>query len=132
MSSEFKPIFVRLRDILRRHAGRLDVKEDSETCYCLEGNVGPAMLKVWKGKMKKPAIPVGWVEIGKAYVSYHLMAIYGNDKLLDGMSQELKARMQGKTCFNFKQEDEALFQELEHLTVRGFDCFKKAGFVADS
>jgi hypothetical protein len=32
----------------------------------------------------------------------HLMGVYGNAQLLEGMSKDLKARMQGKTCFNFK------------------------------
>jgi hypothetical protein len=59
------------------------------------------------------------------------MGIYGNTRLLDDMSQELKARMQGKTCFNFKYHDEALFKELEQLTVQTFATFKKAGFIAE-
>jgi hypothetical protein len=48
------------------------------------------------------------------------------------MSKELKARMQGKTCFNFKTIDEALFQELEQLTVASFTDFKKAGFISEN
>ena len=58
------------------------------------------------------------------------MGVYGNVKLLDGMSKELKARMQGKTCFNFKRHDDALFKELEQLTTRAVAAFKKAGFIA--
>jgi hypothetical protein len=51
--------------------------------------------------------------------------------LLDGVSKELKARMQGKSCFNFKTIDEPLFQELEQLTVAGLAAWKKAGFGAE-
>ena len=80
--------------------------------------------------MKKATISVAWVEIGKAYVSYHLLGLYGNTALLEGMSKELQARMQGKTCFNFKKNDEALFKELERLTARVLTSFKKAGYVA--
>jgi len=76
-------------------------------------------------------MPVAWVEIGKAYVSYHLMPVYGNTKLLEGMSRELKARMQGKTCFNFKSNDDALFEELERITIAGLEAFKKAGYVSN-
>src|SRR5207247_5911869 len=46
-------------------------------------------------------------------------------------SKELKARMQGKTCFNFKSCkscDEALFKELAQLTAQGIAGFRKAGF----
>jgi hypothetical protein len=37
--------------------------------------------------------------------------------------------MQGKTCFNFKKIDEILFKELEQLTVKAVDDFKKLGYV---
>ena len=131
MSTEFESIFAKLRAILRRHGGRLQVKDDTPTCYCLEGSAGPAALRAWGGKVKRPRIPVAWVQIGKAYVSYHLMGVYGNTALLDGMSRELKARMQGKSCFNFKSDDEALFKELEQLTVQAITGFRKAGFISD-
>jgi hypothetical protein len=130
MRADFETIFDKLRDILRKHRGALQVKEDSATCYCLTGNAGPAALRAWGGKLKKPQIPVAWVQIGKAYVSYHLMSIYGSGALRDSMSKELTARMQGKTCFNFKAADEALFEELDQLTARGIAGFKKAGFVS--
>ena len=129
MSTEFETIFVRLRSILEKHAGTLSVKDNGRDRYCLEGRTGPATLAAWGGKMKKPTIPVAWVEIGKAYVSYHLLGLYGNTTLLDGMSKELQARMQGKTCFNFKKNDEALFRELEQVTARSIEDFRKAGFI---
>lgn len=46
-----------------------------------------------------------------------------------GRSPELKRRMQGKACFNFKAVDPALFKELAALTKKGFACYKKAGWV---
>jgi len=58
------------------------------------------------------------------------MGISGNSKLLEGMSRQLKARMQGKTCFNFKRIDESLLQELEQVTDRGIAVFEKAGYIA--
>ena len=119
--NDFESVFRRLRSILHKHAGRLSVKEDSATCFCLEGGRHPTQ--------KKP-MPIAWVQIGKAYVSYHLMTVYGCPALLDGYSKELKARMQGKSCFNFTTVDEALFGELERLTVEGFAVFAKTGFMS--
>jgi hypothetical protein len=130
VNAEFASVFARLRAILHQHAGTLSVKSDTADYYCLEAGAGPAAVRAWRGEMRKPMIPVGWVQIGKAYVSYHLMSVYGNHKLLEGMSKELKARMQGKTCFNFKSHDEALFQELERLTGQSLAAFKKAGFIS--
>ena len=60
---------------------------------------------------------------GKRYVSYYLMPIYGRPELLDGISPELRRRLQGKSCFNFSAVDESLMAELEDLTKRSFDAF---------
>src|SRR5882672_6782830 len=128
-SSEFEKIFARLRSILGKHARSLTVTEDRSMRYCLEGRVGPAALRAWGGKIKRPMLPVAWVQIGKAYVSFHVMGVYGDSKARAGMSKELQARMQGKTCFNFKIADEALFRELERLTGRACEAFQKAGFI---
>src|SRR5256714_14519449 len=99
MSAAFDSIFARLREILQTHAGTLSVQEDTPSYFSLAGNTGPATLEAWGGKLKRPILPVAWVQIGKAYVSFHLMGLYGNAKLLAGISKELRARMQGKTCF---------------------------------
>jgi len=119
--NDFESVFRSLRAILKKHAGRLSVKEDSATCFCLEGGRHPT---------HKNPMPVAWVQIGKAYVSYHLMTVYGCPALLTGCSEALKARMQGKSCFNFTAVDEPLFGELERLTVEGFAVFTKAGFMS--
>jgi hypothetical protein len=66
----------------------------------------------------------GAVKIGKRYVSFHLMPVYVHPDLLDGMSPELRKRMQGKSCFNFTRPDDALFAELERLTAAGFAQFR--------
>jgi hypothetical protein len=130
MPTEFESIFARLRSLLQKHSATLSVNEDTSTSYSLAGNPGPATLKAWGGKMRKPIIPVAWVQIGKAYVSYHLMGVSGNAKLCDAMSQELKARMQGKTCFNFKAANDELFAELDQLTGKSITAFRNAGYIA--
>ena len=131
MPPDFESVFVSLRSILQKQAAAFSVTEDGADRYCLEATAGPATLRAWHGKVKRRQIPVAWVEIGKSYVSFHLMAVYGNSKLRDGMSSRLKARMQGKTCFNFKTNDEDLFKELEHVTAQGLAAFKEAGFITE-
>jgi hypothetical protein len=121
MSAEFQAIFGRLREILRKHAGSLKVTADVPSHFCLYLPFSP--------KLKK-GFPVAWVKTGKAYVSYHFMPVYAIPALRDGMSNALKARMQGKSCFNFKVSDEALFAELEALTVEGFAAARNSGFSA--
>ena len=67
------------------------------------------------------------MKISKTYVSYHFMPVYMFPKLRDGLSKELRTRMQGKSCFNFKVADGALFKELEDLTAEGFAAARRAG-----
>src|ERR1043166_8134184 len=129
MPADFDSLFPRLRAILQKHQAAWSVFEDSATCYSLAGKVGPATLRAWGGKLKRPVVPVAWVQIGKTYVSYHLMGLYGSAPLLAGMSKALKARMQGKTCFDFTTPDEALLEELDRLSREAIESFKRAGFV---
>ena len=82
------------------------------------------------GRQKnRSTIPVAWVEVKRAYVSYHLMGVT-SPTVHEGLSRALRARMQGKTCFNFTTADEALLKELETVTSRSITGFKKAGFIA--
>ena len=118
--SSFAEIFPVLRAILERNAGRLSVTENTVTRYCLTGGRHP--------KHGTP-MPIAWVEVGKNYVSFHHMAIYARPELMKDASDKLRARMQGKSCFNFTTLDEPLFAELEQLTIRGFAAFRDAGLM---
>ena len=118
----FESIFTRLRKILDPYSTRLKITADTSDHYCLEVPFSP--------KLKK-AFPVAWVKVSKAYVSYHFMPIYMFPRLREGMSKPLQARMQGKSCFNFKVPDEALFKELEAVTAEGFAMSRKAGFAPE-
>lgn len=126
---DFQAIFIALRMILQKHRGAWSVEEGSMS-YSLAGTPGPAALRSWGGKLKRPTIPIAWVQTGQAYVSYHLMGV-ANPRLLAGISKGLKARMQGKTCFNFKEHDEALFRELDRVTAQSIEALVKAGYVCE-
>ena len=118
--SAFEAVFARLKAILQAHEAQLVVKADGPGGYSLDTKVKRADgYVIW----------FGGVQIKKNYVSYHLMPVYGDPKLLETISPELRKRMQGKSCFNFKKVEEGLFNELEQLTVRGFERFKAGGFA---
>ncbi len=69
------------------------------------------------------------MRLGKSYVSYYLMPLYVCPDLLVGMSDALRKRMQGKSCFNFATPDEALFNELAQMTQVGFERYKRQQWV---
>ena len=73
----------------------------------------------------------GGVTVGKAYIGYHLMPVYGRPALLAGISPELRKRMQGKSCFNFKKPDPVLFEELAELTRTCAHAFAKPFTLED-
>lgn len=113
-------VFRQLCGIMRKAAKGLDIKRDT-----------PAELYVDTRHIQKNGRPLyfGGVQVRKNYVSYHLMPVYVNPALLKGISRELRARMQGKSCFNFAAVDRALFRELESLTRAGLMDYRRRGFV---
>ena len=108
----FEQIFRRLRGILVPYAGRMHVAADTDGGYSLD--MAPEAER-------NPTTWFAGVRVGSAYVSYYLMPIYVEPALLEGISPELKRRMQGKSCFNFRVVDESLFTELADLTRRAYD-----------
>ena len=107
---DLQPVFERLRRILKAHSKQLTVESDTEANYSVNAGYSATYKRV---------LYVGGVQVRKNYVSYHLMPVYIFPELLQDISPALRKRMQGKSCFNFTQIDEALFAELDELTQRG-------------
>ena len=112
MTDSFQPVYERLRSILEPYGRRMYVVGEGPDGYGVdmapEGSRNPT---TWFAGVRR----------GKAYVSYYLMPVYVEPSLLDGTSPELRRRMQGKSCFNFRSVDEGLFAELEELTRAAFE-----------
>jgi hypothetical protein len=120
MQTSFPEVFSALRSILTRQAGTLVIAEDTAGSFRLEGGLHP--------KHRKP-IPVAWVLVGKAYVSFHHMGVCGQAALLKSMSPQLRARMQGKACFNFTTAEPRLLAELEDISALAFEALRRSPFM---
>jgi hypothetical protein len=116
----FDEVFTELRKILLPYAKRMEVAQDTETVY---------MLNTHHVMPNKQPLYFGGVRRGRAYVSFHLMPVYASPELLKSMSGELRRRMQGKSCFNFKTVDKVLFRELKTLTKAGAARFNDEKFI---
>src|SRR5712692_8180548 len=116
----FVTVFAKLKAIFKPYAKKMAVAQDNQTYYLL--NTRHIM------KNKQP-LCFGGVRLGKNYVSFYLMSVYACPQLLKGMSPGLKKRMQGKSCFNFKEVDEKLFKELDKLTKAGAARFNDEKFI---
>lgn len=113
---DFATVFEELKKILQPYAPKMTVTADTADVYYLEGGYS----EKWKKNLYFAS-----THIKKNYVSFYLMPVYMHPDLLDSISPELKKHMQGKSCFNFKQVEPALFKELATLTKRGAARFKK-------
>src|SRR6266404_3646086 len=116
----FREVFNELKSILKPYVKKMEVAADTSTYYLL--NTRYIM------KNKQP-LCFGGVRLGKGYVSFYLMPAYAYPELLKAMSPELKKRMQGKSCFNFKEVDKKLFGELKTLTKTGAAKFSDEKFI---
>ena len=118
--NDFSILFDRLKGLLVPYASSLNVIDDQPDKYYLETG--------YSEKWKKPLF-FGSAIVQKNYVSFYLMPVYMYPDLLEGISPALKKRMQGKSCFNFKQVDETLLAELEGLARRSFTRFQQEGLI---
>jgi hypothetical protein len=114
--NDFPVIFEQLKNILKPYAPNLTIKTDTADTYYLDGP--------YSEKWKKELF-FGSAQIKKNYVSFYLMPVYMYPELLNDVSPELKKHMQGKSCFNFKKLEPALFDELAVLTRQGAEKFKE-------
>src|SRR6186713_3213802 len=108
--NDFPIVFEQLKSILKPYEARLTVTADTSDSYSLDGP--------YSEKWKKQLF-FGSAQVKKNYVSFYLMPVYMYPELLKDISPELKKRMQGKSCFNFKKVEPELFEELAELTEAG-------------
>ena len=119
-ASQFALVFSALHDILAKHERLMRVVRDKPGNYHLDAGYSER----WKRD-----IFFGGIRLNKSYVSFYLMPVYMHPELLRKVSPELKKHMQGKSCFNFKSMEPALFKELAALTKMGLERFKKEGLL---
>ena len=111
--------FASLRQVMLENAPEMVVAKDEPGNLSLE--------TPWANPRKpKEAMWFGGVKLGKAYVAYHLMPIYTDAELAGAISETLKARQQGKSCFNFKSIDADQIKELASLTAACAAAYARA------
>ncbi|MDQ3226353.1 MAG: hypothetical protein M3Q50_06970 [Chloroflexota bacterium] len=120
-ATQMAATFDRLAAVFDPYRSSLKTKTDER---------GDLYLETWPSTSYPKGLFFSAVKIGKRYVSFHLMPVYVHPDLLDTISPALRKRMQGKSCFNFSEPDEALFAELTELTAAGFASFLGEGLIA--
>ncbi|MBC7810821.1 MAG: hypothetical protein H7175_06730 [Burkholderiales bacterium] len=108
-NEKFGAVFDQLKRVMQAFETDLAVQANEPDHYYL--NFSPS------DKVPKATF-FGAVQIKKNYVSFHLMPVYMYPDLLDGISDALKKRMQGKSCFNFTALSAENLNELAALTEK--------------
>jgi hypothetical protein len=112
--ADLEAVHGRLKAILAPYRSDLSVTRDGPGGMALE----------LPGLEGKPWGYVAGTRLGKRYVSFYLMPVYGSSGLAATISPELQKRRQGKSCFNFTKVDEPLLAELADLAARGIPGFR--------
>ena len=93
-----------LSGLLKPYAGEMILKHDTDTNYYLEESLSSEKPQMFSA-----------AQVKKNYTSFHIFPVYCHPELIDGVSDDLKKRMQGKSCFNFKSADQVPVKELQAL-----------------
>jgi hypothetical protein len=118
--ARFDATFAALKALLAPYEPRLHVNSDAAATYMLEGE--------YNAEIKRPMFFAG-VRAGKAYVSFYLMPVYSHPELMGRISDGLRRRLHGKSCFNFTRPEPELFDELRELVRSGFSHYERLGHV---
>ena len=118
--NDLTPIFEKLKRIFQPYAKHMDVVHNTANYYLLNTR--------YIIKNNQP-LCFGGVRLGKNYVSVYLMSVYALPQEAKTISSELRKRMQGKSCFNFKEVDDKLFAELARLIKAGAARFSDKEFI---
>jgi hypothetical protein len=115
--AKFDEVFTTLRAILEPYAARAAfIAADQPGKFVLSSST--------KHDRAGRPLFIASVQVGKSYVSFHLLPLYMNPTLTQTVPPALKKRMQGKACFNFTVVDRTQVKELTDLTKRGIASFK--------
>ena len=97
-------VFQRVSALLRPYAAALSVKADTERNFYLEESRSTGKPQMFAA-----------VQLKASYVALHVYPLYVHPELLDTLCPELRSRMQGKSCFNFKNSEQVLGEEIKDL-----------------
>jgi len=93
-----------LSGLLRPYQPEMIVKHDTDHHYYLEEAISSDTPQMFAA-----------AQVKKTYTSLHVFPVYCHPALLKDLSEDLKRRMQGKSCFNFKSARQVPVAELAAL-----------------
>ena len=118
-TNDLAKVYLRLRPILEPYMPEMVAMQDNDRGLYL--NTRSIM------KNKQPLFFAS-IAINKNYVSFHVFPVYMYPDLLDKVG-DLKKRMQGKSCFNFRKLSEEQVAGMWALVEAGHKRLKAEGDI---
>jgi hypothetical protein len=122
---ELVPIFAELKKIIAPYAkGHLIVRGDQ-----------PGQYHLWSDKTievagrKRDDVYFAGLLVQKGYVGFYFMPVYANPSLVKQLHPDLVKCLKGKSCFHIKKNDPALIQHVKDALKKGYEEYKKRGWV---
>ena len=113
--------------LLQPYAKKMTLFHDGPGSYMLVTKAKSFEIFVnGKWQTRKTPFMVAAIRAGKAYVSFHLPAVYMYADLVKTYAPSLKKRMQGKSCFNFQTYDPEAARGLKALLKAGIERSRKS------
>lgn len=118
-ASDLSAVFDAYRPILEPYISRMLVIQDNERGIYLNTR-----------SLMKNGQPLFFasIAVNKTYVSFHFFPVSMYPDLLDGIG-DLKERMQGRSCFNFRKVDPAQVERMRTLVEAGYQRLKAEGDI---
>ena len=119
---DFDELFAELRPVIERHSSALAIVRDEPGDFQVETTKsGPSGTRMWFGA----------VQTRESHVSVHVMPVYSHPEVMEGVSDALRERMEGKSCFNFTPSSATpeLLEELSQLVDRGLERYRADGLA---
>ena len=115
-----------LKASLQKQCPPMVCSKDKPDCYEIMGN-----KPVPYGSRKKivPGIYFASAVARRDMVSFYLFPLYYRLKEFTEMAPTTMKCLKGKTCFNFKKEEQVVERELDALLGRGAQIWKEIGYM---
>ncbi|MBI4427858.1 MAG: hypothetical protein HY562_01940 [Ignavibacteriales bacterium] len=121
-----KNIFNKLKASLKKQCPPMVKAKDTSETFEIIGN-----KPVPYGSTKKtiPGMYFSSTVARKDMVSFYFLPAYFNRKGFDRVAPTAMKCLKGKSCFNFKKEEQVIEEELDALLSLGVEMWKKQGYM---
>ena len=122
--TQLKEMFDHLRPLLQPYEKKLTNKSRAEGNYELYSVKKLTALGKERDEMFFAALMTK-----KNYVGFYFMPIYTHPQEFKDVPVELKKCLKGKSCFHIKKPDALLDKQIKELLKKGWEVYKKEGWV---